>query len=431
MKIYLLIIFYFLFVSTEAQVEDRFDDGDFTDSPVWSGNDSDFNVNTERQLQLNAALSGNSFLSVPVNLFTLDSCEWNFYIKLAFSPSTSNFARIYISSDQQDITQPLNGYFLQFGESLSNDAIELFRQDGTSITSVCRARDGFIATAFSARIKLTRDQYGWWTLYADYSGGENYKTEARGNDLFFNSASWMGVDCRYTSGNVNKFYFDDFYAGREIPDTTRPYVSAVEADSGSVLTIIFSEKMDSISITDINNYLVDNNIGHPVEVTGDIINQQKYYLRFTKSFQQEVKYTISFSGLRDVNQNQIEDQIKKFIYSPVMTAHQNDVVFSEIYFENSKLSPLPDAEYIEIFNRMDSSVLISGWKISDGNSDGVISEFRLGPRSYVILYNETDSPDFFSVQNGIGVHSFPSFEQINSVLIFSIDQPPSFLLLLW
>ena len=104
------------------------------------------------------------------------------FIRLNFSPSSSNYARVYLASDQQDLQQALNGYFLQFGESLSNDAIELFRQSGTTITSVCRARDGFVANAFSAGVKIERNNLGKWILSVDYNGGTNYEIEATGND---------------------------------------------------------------------------------------------------------------------------------------------------------------------------------------------------------------------------------------------------------
>ena len=145
MKIYLLILFSLLQLIVIAQVEDNFNDGNFSDSPEWQGDSSDFNVNTAGQLQLNAALAGFSILSIPANITSLDSCEWRFYIRLAFSPSTSNYTRIYLSSDQQNLELPLNGYFLQFGEALADDAIELFRQDGSTATSICRGQTGFIA----------------------------------------------------------------------------------------------------------------------------------------------------------------------------------------------------------------------------------------------------------------------------------------------
>ena len=117
MKIYYTIIFSLFLVQVNAQVEDHFDDGDFTVAPVWSGNNSEFYVNPAGQLQLNAALAGFSYLSVPVTLTSLESIEWRFFINLDFSPSSSNYSKIYLSSDQQDLQQPLNGYFLKFGES--------------------------------------------------------------------------------------------------------------------------------------------------------------------------------------------------------------------------------------------------------------------------------------------------------------------------
>ncbi len=49
-------------------------------------------------------------------------------MKQSFSSSATNNGRVYLASDQSDLTKPLNGYYLQFGEANSNDAIELFRQ---------------------------------------------------------------------------------------------------------------------------------------------------------------------------------------------------------------------------------------------------------------------------------------------------------------
>ena len=110
----------------------------------------------------------------------------------------------------------------------------------------------------------------------------------------------------------------------------------------------------------------------------------------------------------DLNQNMMLNQSLGFIYSPLIEAQLKDVVFSEIYFENSSVSPLPNSEFIEIYNRRDSSIILSGWKISDGSSDGLIPEFNLAPHSYAVLYDEDDSTDFHSIPNALAVSSFPS-----------------------
>jgi hypothetical protein len=108
-----------------SQLFENFDDGDFTSNPPWSGNIEDFVVNEEKRLQLNK--EGEEAVST---LYTsnaiVDSVSWEFFIKLSFSPSANNNAKVYLIADQVDLNGPLNGYFLQFGESLSSDAIELF-----------------------------------------------------------------------------------------------------------------------------------------------------------------------------------------------------------------------------------------------------------------------------------------------------------------
>jgi len=276
------------------------------------------------------------------------------------------------------------------------------------LTSICRASEGMISTSFSAGVKVTRSNTGLWTLYVDYNGGDNYNSEAFGTDLVFNSAAFIGMNCQYTSGNIDKFYFDDFYAGPEIGDTILPFVSSITADTENMLSVIFSEKMDSNTALNIICYEVNNGFGHPDLVFADTTDPLKYFLRFSNSFQPGVENTIFLSGLKDVNQNRMIDANQNFTYSPVLIAKLNDVVFSEIYFENSTLSPLPDAEYIEIYNRSDSAIIIDGWKISDGSTDGTINDFRLGPRSYAILFSDDDSSEFFPITNSTGVNSFPS-----------------------
>src|ERR1700752_4878535 len=121
-----------------AQVTDDFTDGDFTANPVWSGDAADFTINGTQQLQLNAAAAGASYLSTPNVMADLNNKEWRCFVKQTFAPSGSNYGRVYLVSDQANLEGSLNGYYLQFGEALSNDAIELFEQSGMTSTSVCR-----------------------------------------------------------------------------------------------------------------------------------------------------------------------------------------------------------------------------------------------------------------------------------------------------
>src|SRR5882762_6633711 len=159
--------FLFSWSGLAAQTNDSFSDGNFSTNPVWSGSTAQFITNGSQQLQLNNTVGGTSYLSTDFSVFSIDDFEWQVYVKQGFSPSGSNYGRVYLLSNESDLTKPLNGYYVQFGEAGSNDAVELFRQTGPLSTSVCRASNGAIATSFALRVKIVRDHTGIWKLFVD------------------------------------------------------------------------------------------------------------------------------------------------------------------------------------------------------------------------------------------------------------------------
>ncbi len=406
MKAYLWLFFSLVLSAAQSQVTDDFSDGDFTVNPSWSGDGADFNVDAGGRLHLNALSGGDSYLSLSVVPFS-DSAEWRFKISLDFSPSSSNYCRVYLSSDQQNLQTPLNGYFLQFGEALSNDAIELFRQDGTTVTSICRATNGQIANAFDVSVKVNRYANGDWNIFTDYSGNENYSLDATGNDTVYPNENFFGVSCVYTASNSDRYYFDDFYIGEIIRDTIAPAIVNLNANSDSSLVIRFSEAVENISATDLNNYYVNNGIGNPSAIERDSVSANSFILKFNQHFQNQ-SYQLNVINVQDVEGNIIQQMNYTFQYSPLIEAGKSDVIISEIYFETSSSSPLPNAEFVEVYNRKDSDVQMDGWIITDGSSDGNISAFILHAHEYAILCDENDVSLFAQFQNVIGVNDFPT-----------------------
>ncbi|MEJ0030128.1 MAG: lamin tail domain-containing protein [Bacteroidota bacterium] len=188
-----------------------------------------FIVNASHQLQLNNTVASTSYIatSFAPDPNNLNDLEWNVYVKQSFAGSGNNYGRVYLLSDQANLTTSLNGYFLQMGEAGGNDAVELFRQAGTTLTSVCRAANATISSSFAIRIKVTRID-GMWKLLIDYNAGTDYAEAASGIDSTYPSGAWMGIVCVYTAGNANKFYFDDVYAGPPkvpppLPDVAEKY----------------------------------------------------------------------------------------------------------------------------------------------------------------------------------------------------------------
>jgi hypothetical protein len=387
-------------------MSDNFSDGNFTSNPSWTGDSADFIINAAGELQLNAAAAGESFLSVPANLSSADSLEWRFRVKMDFAPSSSNYTRFYITSDGLDPTQPLSGYFLQLGESLSNDAVELFRQSGTVITSVCRGMDGQIAAAFDLNIRLTRTPAGSWEIYTSPGSGGAESLIASGSDNGTFTGQWLSISCNYTSGNITRFHFDDIYAGPIVPDLDKPTITNFVVSSDSSLQITMSERLLNTSALQAANYSI-NGFASPTQIIVDSTNDYTITLLYNQHFISGNHYSLLIRDLYDRALNRMDDSLLQIEYFNVISGKANDVVFNEIYFELSTLSPLPNAEFVELYNRSDSAIQLANWTLSDGSSTAVFPDKVMPPKSYLVICDFDNVGLFSALPNVWAVPDFP------------------------
>ena len=215
---------------TFAQLNESFTDGDFTNNPVWGGSTAHFLINAGGQLQSNGpkSASQNIYLSTP-NSYA-KNVVWEFFVQLNFDPTTTNFPRIYLVSNQADLSGSLQGYFFQVGETGQTDGFHLYRQNGTSATQIITgaAKTRANANVVSAKIKVTRDSDGKWELYSDVTGGTNYTLEGKVTDNNYTTTTHFGVNCRYgTASRYNQFIFDDFRITELVADITPPKLTTV------------------------------------------------------------------------------------------------------------------------------------------------------------------------------------------------------------
>ncbi|MFM7667492.1 MAG: hypothetical protein ACKO7D_04815, partial [Bacteroidota bacterium] len=241
------ILFLLLSAKLSAQVVEDFSDGDFTTNPTWSGTTADFIVNTSQQLQLNNTVAANSQLTTTHNLPDLNAREWRIWVKQSFSPSSSNYGRVYLTADYSDLTLVQNGYYLQFGEANALDAIRLFKIQGGISSQLCAGIDGQIANSFTTRVRVKRDALGNWSLFADLTGGQNFILQGTANDASSLTGTHFGVLDVYTSSNANKFFYDDIYIGNEIIDNQPPVLTSATAVSSTQVDVLFNESLDPTS----------------------------------------------------------------------------------------------------------------------------------------------------------------------------------------
>ncbi len=388
MRKILLFIFIILQQSlTMAQYIENFNDGDFTNNPTWTGDAALFKVNTAFQLQLNATAEGTATLSVPLTV--IPEMEWSVWVKLAFAPSDNNLARIYLSSDQQDLKGALNGYYIKLGENGSIDAIELVRQTGNINTVVCRGTAAFVAAAFAIKIKVVRTTGGNWKVYADPTGGNAYSLQATGTDNTYQTGSYSGVYCKFTISNKAAFYFDDFYSGEIVVDNKPPEVLSVQMASNNRLTVTFNEPVEASSATSLVNYTVSPGSVSPSSATRDVATPSIVYLDYAQSFIPDVNYLLDIANVKDLAGNSMLPVQKPFSRHEIRPF---DVLINEIMADPTPVAGLPDAEYVELYNRSMYPLDLQNWTIYLGNTAKPMPKYILPAGGYVILCSTASKP---------------------------------------
>ena len=401
----LLTLFVLLNSLAFTQVTDDFSDGDFINNPIWTGSTDDFVVNTNQEVQLNNTIASTSYLSTPHNMSTLDNKEWRVWTKQSFSPSSGNNGRIYLTSDNADLTNTLNGYYIQLGESGSSDALRLFKMEAGSSTLLCSGPDGQIASSFEVSIKVIRSDVGEWTLYADYTGQENYTFQNSTTDAGALTGSHFGFLDTYTSSNSTKFYYDDIYIGNQIVDTEPPVMQEVNVVNSTSIDLLFDEELESASAENTSNYEIQPSFVINAAVL-DLSNPSLVHISLVSPLQNGSSYTISSNNIEDNSGNLSDSQSLSFEFLIGETPSPGDVIISEIFADPSPIIGLPDAEYVEIYNSSDKIFDLNNWKLNDASSSGTVGSGWILPDSYAVLVS-TSNVDSFLVST-IPVTSFPS-----------------------
>ncbi|MBP7272449.1 MAG: lamin tail domain-containing protein [Saprospiraceae bacterium] len=423
MKNLLLRIVFILFAfCANAQVQDDFSDGDFTNNPTWTGDAADFTVNASGELQLAAAASGSYALVVGATL--LDTATWEFRVawNTASNLSSANSTRIYLMSNTSDLSgnTPIQGYYIRIGENSNTDAIKLYRKNNSTETLLFTGTTTMDVASANVRIRVTRSTIGEWAIAADVTGGTNFVSEGTPVvDATYNASAYWGVRATVSSTNLTAFRYDDFYCAPIFQDVTPPSLFSATPISATQVDVLFTELLDITSAQTVANYVIDNGIGVPATATLDNINTALVHLTLTNPLVSPQTYTLQTTNIKDVGGNASATQTATFSYIVTEQIAEFDLVINEFMADFNPVPPqLPAAEYIEIYNNSNKVINLKKCTIEDAtNSKKELPEFIMLPHSYVIV---TDNDNAFALSfygDVAEVASFPSLNESNEDII--------------
>jgi len=372
MKNLSLFFAFFVPVLCFAQVNETFSDGDFTNNPVWTGTTSGFMVNKAFQLQSQAITPSTSFLFTPSEAF--ENATWECSVKIAYNPSAYNYASVYLASDRADVTNGCNGYYVQIGGS--NDEVSLYVQEGAKKIRIIDGKDKRTdSNVVDLRIKVTRDAMGNFALYSKLAAETDFIPEGTVQNNAVKSSAFFGLLYVNTSLTGKDYFFDDIVVtGSRVNDREPPVWTTFNLEQPDKLHLGFSEAMDYTHAA----YTVDENIGNPssTSISGD---NKSVTLKFDVGFERGKIYTLQTSGLADVAGNPLILTARSTGITEPIGA--DDLIINEVMFEN----PDSSTEYIEIYNRSDKLLDVSGLIFTTRKTDGTLNTGNTIPDQTVML----------------------------------------------
>lgn len=414
-KLLLILLVCFNALVCVAQVFDSFMDGDLTNNPTWTPDQVGNWIAVTNQLRSNSAVASSSFYITTPSAKALNG-QWEFWVNLLFNTSNTNFVDVYLISEQQNLLSPTNsGYFVRIGGT--PDEVSLYKVVSGVATILINGVDGTTNTSNSTlRVKVVRDVNNLWTLERDATGGTNYFLEGNFTDNAISSSNYFGIRViQSTATFFNKHFFDDIYAGEIILDNEAPTLTQLQVLNNTQLSLLFNEKILTSSAENVLNYSASNGLGNPSSAQLQA-NEKTVILTYSQSFSNGIATQLTVTNVEDLFGNAISSITQPFLFFQQLPVNPKDIIITEIFADPSPQVGLPDAEFIEVYNRSINPIDLAGWKFSDGSSTAIFASKIILPNEYWIVCANTNLALFTPFGKTLGVSNFPTLNNSSDVL---------------
>lgn len=243
------------------------------------------------------------------------------------------------------------------------------------------------------------------------------------DSLQYNPSDWGGdgVALERRSAGVPAVYIENWgespnnllgTPGMEnevLPDTSPPGLVDFVIHQNQNFSLTFDERLDSGSATNAENYIIEPSV--PVSLV--MAENNRVTLLINESLTDGQEYQITVKGIDDLFGNRAENLTSRFTYVEYQEARPKDIVINEILYRRLESG---SPEFVEILNRSEESVSLSGWTLwDDGGSADIPGNIVLHPDDYLVF---TDTEPFASGSDQITYLSgFPSLSNNGDAVV--------------
>lgn len=395
-----------------AQLNENFNDGDFTNNPTWVGGTSDFVVNSSRLQSNNLVANSTYYLSTPNTKAT--QAQWDIVVQLDFNPSSANYVDIFLVASASDLTQAsTTGYFVRLGGT--DDEISLFRKDGAASVKIIDGINGSLNSSVNlVQLTVARDAANQWQITRTINGAIPI-TEPTATDATYLTSAFFGLLIKQSTASFfQKHFFDEIIIGDFVADIIPPFVVTYTVTSNSSVDILFSEPVALNSSQTLSNYVVSNGIGTPLTATRDAANPALVHLTFATNFPANTSLQITVNGVADLAGNIATGISGNFSYA---IAQQYAVVIDEIMADPDPQVSLPNLEWLELRNTTGGDLNLQNWRLGKPSGEsGPMPSYTLKADSFVIVCTGSAVAALSAYGPVISVTSFPSLGNAGDLL---------------
>ena len=405
-----LLVFLGLSHPLAAQFSDDFSSGDLSD---WSGDLGDFIVNDDEELQLDAQTESPSFLYVQPQISR--DALWEMDVRMSFNPSNSNGLEWILQSTTANL-DGLNGYGLRWGETGDEDAVEFIRYDNGSVSVLGRMREGAVAMdPVEVRFQVLR-LTDTFNIFAAYDGAMDFSdTLVVIDDTYSGGAQLVsGPKCNFTSTRSDRFFFDNVLIDRSRPDTEPPVRQKVQIFPDQI-DILYNERMD---ISDIELSLTPGSFTIDAQLRGP----DTLELSVSPPLSPLTDYTLRIEMLSDVAGNVSPPEEIPVFFIDARPPEPFEILINELMIAPGSETPLPNEEYIELYNRSEDFLELDHLFILDESRMAALPPYTLAPDSYLIVCNAGTGSSFSPYGDVLEVDGLPTLRNSNDKIRLRDDR---------
>jgi hypothetical protein len=227
--------------------------------------------------------------------------------------------------------------------------------------------------------------------------------------LLFDEPFSEGIKYELTVQNLLDFYLGIINASRTklTYDLTPPIILAVNSNYLNEIEVVFNEALNAATARTINHYSLNNGIGIPTAAKIVAGTTNKVVLSFSQNL---------VSGTYQLTVDRVQDQQGKaialttfdFTFVAPINPQFRELVINEVYFDTKSSSSLPNAEFIEIYNRGVENIELRDFRLTDKRDTATFTTSILAPGEYLTVTTQGAASQYLAYGKAIGLNNFPS-----------------------